>query len=295
MAAASTRFGASSLRRMCETCTPAVLTLITSVGGDLAVGEPAGDERQHFRLARREPEGLFEALRRVVWACLRWRQIEPRSLCKQLELVQQGLRSDPGRDGGCLPERHARLGAGRAGGDERLGLAPAAVGRERRALEVLPGRCGLRPRLGPGDPVGALVLGLGQGQPAGRVRRDRRGLGSGAARDSDQLACAIEPAAEGVAVPAGACERRQLRLCAQSLGAELDADLGRLVLARASQPLVDGRRQRPSSDAPRARGRRGSSRRSRARGPRTGRRPPPRGAPAPRRTRRGRSRPRRGR
>jgi hypothetical protein len=30
MAAASSRFGAPSLRRMCETCTPAVLTLIMS-------------------------------------------------------------------------------------------------------------------------------------------------------------------------------------------------------------------------------------------------------------------------
>jgi hypothetical protein len=64
-------------------------------GGDLAVGQAAGDERQHFCLARREPaEGLFEPLRRVVWACLRWRQIEPRTLGKQLKLVQQGLRSD---------------------------------------------------------------------------------------------------------------------------------------------------------------------------------------------------------
>ena len=64
----------------------------------------------------------------------------------------------------------------------------------------------------------------------------------------DQLACAIEPAAESVAVPAGACERRQLRLRAQAGRAELDADLGRLVLARASQPLVDGRRSvRPAT------------------------------------------------
>jgi len=31
MAAASSRFGAPSLRRMCETWTPAVLTLITRV------------------------------------------------------------------------------------------------------------------------------------------------------------------------------------------------------------------------------------------------------------------------
>ena len=57
-------------------------------------------------------------------------EIEPRALGEQLELAQQGLRSDPGCDGVCLPERYARLGAGRAGGDERLGLAPAAVGRE---------------------------------------------------------------------------------------------------------------------------------------------------------------------
>jgi hypothetical protein len=31
IAAASSRFGAPSLRRMCETCTPAVLTLMTRV------------------------------------------------------------------------------------------------------------------------------------------------------------------------------------------------------------------------------------------------------------------------
>jgi pimeloyl-ACP methyl ester carboxylesterase len=43
MAAASSRLGASSLRRMCETCTLAVLTLITSAAAisRLVGGAPA--------------------------------------------------------------------------------------------------------------------------------------------------------------------------------------------------------------------------------------------------------------
>ena len=131
---------------MCETWTLAVLTLMTSVGGDLAVGVAAGDERQHLRLARRQAEDLLQALLARRATRVGRREIEPRALGEQLELAQQRLRSDPSRDGVRLPERHARLGAGGAGGDERLGLAPAAVGRERRAFEPLPGRRGLRPQ-----------------------------------------------------------------------------------------------------------------------------------------------------
>ena len=154
---------------MCETWTLAVLTLMTSAVGDLAVRVAAGDERQNLRLARRQPEELLQALlRRPAESASGGVEIEPRALGEQLELAQQGPRSDPSRDGVRLPERHARLGAGGAGGDERLGLAPAAVGREGRAFEPVPGRCRLRPRLGPRDAAGTLVLGLGQGAASRR-------------------------------------------------------------------------------------------------------------------------------
>ena len=70
-----------------------------------------------------------------------------------------------------------------------------------------------------------LVLRLGQRAPAVGVGRDRRGLGRGAPRGGQQLPRAGEPVSERVGVPTGAGERGQLRLCAESLGAELDADL----------------------------------------------------------------------
>ena len=63
------------------------------------------------------------------------------------------------RDGMRLPERCARLGARRAGGDQRLGLPPTAIGREWWALEPLPRRCGRRPYLRRCDAVGTGVLG----------------------------------------------------------------------------------------------------------------------------------------
>ena len=47
------------------TWTLAVLTLMTSAVGDLAVGVAAGDEGQDLRLARRQAEDLLQALLRV--------------------------------------------------------------------------------------------------------------------------------------------------------------------------------------------------------------------------------------
>ena len=85
------------------------------------------------------------------------------------------------------------------------------------------------------------MLGLGQGEPAGDVGRDRRGFRRGAASAGEQLPGSALPVTDGVAVPAGACEGCQLCLGAQALGAELDADLRSLALARPSQTRLNGR------------------------------------------------------
>jgi len=191
---------------MWETCTPAVLTLMTRVAAisraDLAVGVATGDEGQDLRLPRRQAEELPQALRSVGRPSVRRRELQPRALGEQLELPGQGRCSDPGRDGVRLPERPTCLGAGGAGGDQRLSLAPAAGGREGRALELLPGRCGLPPpRLGLGGAAGALVLGLGQGAPAGDVPCDGCGLRGGAASEGDEPAAGL--AADGRTMPRG--------------------------------------------------------------------------------------------
>ena len=196
---------------MWETWTPAV-DADDQRGGDLAIGVAAGKEGQDIRLARGQAEDLlqgpFPGWRPVVGRG----EVEPGALGEQLELGGQGAGADPGRDGVRVPQRHARLGAGRARGDQRLGLAPAAVGGQRRAFEPVPGHGRVRPRLRPGGAAGAVVLGPGEQVPAGRVRRDRRGIGGGAASGGEQLAGAVEPAAERVVVPAGAGERGQFRL-----------------------------------------------------------------------------------
>ena len=139
-----------------------------------------------------------------------------------------------------LPERCARFGAGAADGDERLGLAPAAVGGEWRAFEPVPRRGGVGPQLGPRDPADTLVFGLGHGEPAVGVRGDRRRVCCGTASRREQVPGAAEQVSDGVGVAAGAGESGQLRMCAQSLGAELDADLGGPVPACPSHPGVDG-------------------------------------------------------
>ena len=193
MAAASTRFGASSLRRMWETCTLAVLTLMTSAAAISRLVRPRATSVEHLGLARRQPEELLQALRRVGGAGVRRRRIEPRSLGEQLELAQQGLRSEPGRDGVGVPERHARLGAWRAGGDERLGLAPAAVRGERRALEALPGRGGVRPHSrGRASPRARSCSASASASQPPAFGRDRRGLRGGAASGGEQLLRAVE-------------------------------------------------------------------------------------------------------
>ena len=83
MAAASSRFGAPSLRRRWETCTPAVLTLMTRVAAisraDLAVGVATGDEGQDLRLPRRQAEELPQALRSVGRPSVRRRELQPRA------------------------------------------------------------------------------------------------------------------------------------------------------------------------------------------------------------------------
>ena len=132
IAAASRRFGASSLRRMCETWTLAVFTLDHERVGDLPVGVAAGDEREHLGLPRRQAEGLLQESLSIGRRSVRRGEIEPRTLGEQLELPSKRLRSCPSRDRVCRPQRHARLSARRASCDERLGLPPAAEGREGR-------------------------------------------------------------------------------------------------------------------------------------------------------------------
>ena len=116
--------------------------------GDLAVGVAAGDEGQDLRLARRQAEDLLQALRLVRRLRLSGdaRSSRARWASSSSSRSERPC-SDPSGDGVRLAERHARLGARRAGGDERLGLAPAAVGREGRAFEPIPSRCGVGPRL----------------------------------------------------------------------------------------------------------------------------------------------------
>jgi hypothetical protein len=63
-------------------------------GGDLAVGEAARDDCQHFRLTRRQSEGVLQAVLRFGRGGVLGRRIEPRSLGQQLEFVQEGVRSD---------------------------------------------------------------------------------------------------------------------------------------------------------------------------------------------------------
>lgn len=63
---------------------------------------------------------------------------------EQLQLPQQRSRTDPRRHRVGLSQRDVRV---TAGGGQRLGLAPVAVGGERRALELVPRGRGLGPRL----------------------------------------------------------------------------------------------------------------------------------------------------
>ena len=77
------------------------------------------------------------------------------------------------------------------------------------------------------------VLGLGQREPAGRVRGDRHRLGGGPARLGDQRASAI---LAGVMASPG--ERGQLGLRAQAFGAQPDADLRGLVRAHPRKTVV---------------------------------------------------------
>ena len=154
----------------------------------------------------------------------------------------------PGRDRVRVAQRHARLGAGRARGDQRLGLAPAAVGGQRRAFEPVPGRGRVRPRMRPASPPRRRLGGCGCAVCSAWACRCQAvalgvmGAASAAARRAavEQVPGAVEVGAERGVVPAGAGERGQFGLGAQALGAELDPDLRRLVGLRLGQPVVDG-------------------------------------------------------
>jgi len=71
---------------------------------------PAGEEGQDRCLARSKAEDLLRAVVPPRESGLRRREVEACSLGKQVELTEQGLGPDPGRDGVRLPQRHGRLG-----------------------------------------------------------------------------------------------------------------------------------------------------------------------------------------
>jgi hypothetical protein len=99
--------------------------------------------------------------------------------------------------------------------------------------------------LAPTHPVvlgaGAEVFRLGEEEPSVGVGGDRGGLGCSAAGDVQQLARVVELVAQRVGVSARACERCQFGLCAESLGAQLDADLSGPALLYVCQTLPNGR------------------------------------------------------
>ncbi len=129
-------------------------------GGDLAVGIAPRDEPQDLGLSRSQAEGVRQAWLSVGGRRVGRIEIEPCALCEQLDLLQQGSCSHSSRDGMGFAEWQARFGAGCAGGHERFGLAPAAVGGERRSFELFPGRYRLCPRLRSSLTARAKVLGL---------------------------------------------------------------------------------------------------------------------------------------
>ena len=137
--------------------------------GDFWVRVAASDESEDVDFSRGEAEGLVERLvgragsRRARSSRARW--------ASSSSLAQQ--RATPSRVAiACASQRDGSGRAGCARGDERLGLAPAAVGRQHRAFEVSQ-VCGRRTTVGLRGAAGALVLGFGKGQPAAGVGCDR--------------------------------------------------------------------------------------------------------------------------
>ena len=172
MAAASTRLGASSLRRMWETCTLAVLTLMTSSS---AIS----------RLVRPRATSARTSASRGVRPSVRRRA---RRACGRRAAAPD--RAAPARR---AARARAAAGARRAGRRRRAPREAArpprrAVRRRRRAPR--PGASGSRRRAagargapsasaasahgsGRASAVGAVVLGLGEREPAAGVRGDR--------------------------------------------------------------------------------------------------------------------------
>ena len=255
--------------------------------GDLAVGVAAGDERSapppRAASGRGSPPGPAS------------RPAAPRRGGARSSRARSAS-SSSSRSRGLAPIRAATACASRsgtlasarerAGGDERLGLAPAAVGRERRALEPLPGRRRLGPRLGSRarrgrartrprpsasqpSAFGVIADGLRGGAPRGGRAASARGRAGRGARRRRGGRVRAPPAPPARAVPWRRAGRGSARPRAG---------------ARAPRPSSRRPRPRPSSGAPRGRGRRGSRRRGRARGPRAGSRARPRGALARRRS-----------
>ena len=88
MVAASTRLEAPSLRKMCETWTPAVLDADHQCRRDLPVGAAPGHEIKHLHFARRQPENDAETLAFPRGSHVRNREVEPSPSRQQLELLQ---------------------------------------------------------------------------------------------------------------------------------------------------------------------------------------------------------------
>jgi hypothetical protein len=127
-------------------------------GADLAVGQPIGEQGENLDLAA----GELEPGQRGVDPGLggRWLvELEAGAAGERLDLPAQGPGAQfLGRGVGGAHKR-LRLGAVPAGGQERLGLAPAGVGGPVAVLAGLPVAPGLGPQGGVAGGADAGVLG----------------------------------------------------------------------------------------------------------------------------------------
>ena len=169
MAAASVRPPAPSLPRMFETCTPAVLFADEERLGDLPVGSPGRDERQHFALPGRQPEpdGLG-TLRRG-----RWRsglEVNSAPDGQRLDPVPEryGPYCDGDRVGFAEEQPSGNPGSSRA--EDDLGLTPQGIRPGGSHPEALPRLRGSRPEPRIRRPVETRGLRLAQRQVAIRQR-----------------------------------------------------------------------------------------------------------------------------
>ena len=255
---------------MCETCTLAVFTLMTSSAAISRLVKPRATSARTSALAPRQAEvrervgGLGTRGRAAARGSRRARAASSSSS------RSSGARAEPRGDG----VRFARSGAPASVRDAPAATSAsawrqAAVGREWRALEPFPCIGGVGP---PVRPRRAARRGRARprraraSQPAfGVIGRGRRWRRAGRRPGARSRLVELDRGAASASRRAP-CERGQLGLCAQSLGAQLDADLrlGPGGPGAHARPSSNGRGRRPSSGAPRGRARRRTRRTSRA-------------------------------